>query len=152
MRFEIKRHTGGLNTFHEKLPEAITQAAERLRHNRKSLVQIENRSVFELLPIYNRENVLIYLDPPYLLSTRKNKRVYRHELTDVEHEELLKLIVCSKAKIIISGYENDLYCRYLGGWRMDHATAKDQAGNTKTECIWMNYSDCQRSLFSRETV
>jgi DNA adenine methylase len=62
-------------------------------------VQIENRNVFELLPVYNRENVLMYLDPPYLMETRKNKRVYRHEFSDEEHEELLKLITCSKANI-----------------------------------------------------
>jgi len=152
MRFEIKRHTGGLNTFHEKLPEAITQAAERLRHSKKSLVQIENRSVFELLPIYNRENVLIYLDPPYLLETRKNKKVYPHEFADDDHEELLKIITSLKAKIIISGYKNELYCRYLDGWKMEQTMAKDLAGNNKTETIWMNYRDCQGSLFAREAI
>ena len=150
MRFEIKRNTGGLTNFHVKLPELITLASERLKHNRKNIVQIENRNVFELLPVYNRENVLMYLDPPYLMETRKNKKVYRHEFSDEEHEELLKHIACSKAKIIISGYESGLYGRYLSGWRMEQTTAKDQAGNRKTECVWMNYPDSQSSLFSRE--
>jgi DNA adenine methylase len=36
---------------------------------------IENKNVFELIPVYNRENVLMYLDPPYLLETRKNKNL-----------------------------------------------------------------------------
>jgi DNA adenine methylase len=103
--------------------------------------------VFELIPVYDRENVLMYLDPPYLLETRKNKKVYCHEFSDEEHEELLKLIACSKAKIIISGYMNDLYKRYLGGWRMERTTAKDQAGNNKTECIWMNYPNSESMLF-----
>jgi DNA adenine methylase len=148
MRFEIKRNAGGLGYFHLKLPDVIAQASERLKHDRKNLVQIENRNVFELIPVYDRENVLMYLDPPYLLETRKNKKVYCHEFTDEEHEELLKLIACSKAKIIISGYMNELYSCYLNGWRMEHTTAKDQAGNNKTECIWMNYSDSQSSLFN----
>jgi DNA adenine methylase len=139
MRFEICRNSGGLSYFHQKLPEVIAQVSERLKHNNKSLVQIENRNVFELIPKYNRENVLMYLDPPYLLETRKNKKVYRHEMTYEEHEELLKLITCSKAKIIISGYMNDLYSKYLSGWRFDTTTNKDQAGNRKTECVWMNY-------------
>lgn len=147
MRFEIRRNTGGLNYFHLKLPEAIMQASERLKHNKKSLVQIENRNVFELIPKYNRENVLMYLDPPYLLKTRKNKKVYLNEFSDGDHEELLKLIISSKAKIIISGYESDLYNRYLSGWRMEHTTAKDQAGKRKTECIWMNYPESQSNLF-----
>ena len=149
MRFEIDRNTGGLYYFHLKLPEVIAQLSQRLKHSKKNLIQIENRNVLELIPIYNRENVLMYLDPPYLLETRKNKKVYRYEFTYNEHEELLKLINCSKAKIIISGYMNDLYCRYLSGWRMEQTTSKDQAGNRKIECIWMNYPDSQSSLFSQ---
>lgn len=150
MRFEIERNTGGLNYFHLKLPEVIEQAAERLKHNRNCIVQIDNRNVFELIPKYDRENVLIYLDPPYLLETRKNKKVYRYEFSDDEHEELLKLIVCSKAKIIISGYENEIYKKYLNGWRLEKTTTKDQAGNRKTECIWLNYLDSQLNFFLME--
>ena len=146
MRFEIKRNTGGLNYFHLKLPEVIAQVSERLKHNRKTLVQIENKNVFDLLPKYNRENVIIYLDPPYLLETRKNRKMYTHEFSSGEHEELLKLISGSKAKIIISGYMNDLYCQYLKGWRLEKTAAKDQAGNTKTECIWVNYAKEQRTV------
>ena len=150
MRFEIERNTRGLNYFHLKLPEVIAQVSQRLKHNRKNIVQIENRNVFELIPKYNRENVLMYLDPPYLLETRKNKKVYRHEFSDDEHEELLKLIVCSKAKIIISGYESGLYSKYLNGWHLEKTTTKDQAGNRKTECIWMNYLDSQLNFFLTE--
>jgi DNA adenine methylase len=152
MRFEIKKNTGGLNYFHLKLPEVVTLASERLKHNRKNLVQIENRNVFELIPKYNRENVLMYLDPPYLLETRKNKKMYKHEFEHGEHEELLKLITCSKAKIIISGYENDLYTKNLSGWRIEKTTSKDQAGNRKTECVWMNYPESQADLFLSEAV
>jgi DNA adenine methylase len=152
MRFEILRNTGGLSNFHVSLPGIIAQASERLKHNRNSIVQIENRNVFELIPKYNRENVFMYLDPPYLLETRKNKRIYKHELTNDEHEELLKLICCSKAKIMISGYMNDLYCKYLSGWRLEQTIAKDQANNDKTECIWMNYMDSQVNLFLQGAV
>jgi len=152
MRFEIKKNTGGLNYFHLKLPEMISKLSERLKHNKKNIVQIENRSVFELLPIYNRENVFMYLDPPYLLETRKNKKVYRFEFTDNDHEELLKLITNSKAKIIISGYENKLYREYLSGWRFEIKTTKDQAGNKKCECIWLNFEDTQSKLFTLEQV
>jgi DNA adenine methylase len=94
----------------------------------------------------------MYLDPPYLLETRKNRKVYRHELSNEEHEELLKLITNSKAKIIISGYMNDLYQTYLSGWRLDKKVNKDQAGNDKTECIWWNYPESQSSLFLTENI
>jgi len=150
MRFEIERNTGGITYFHLKLPEVIAQASERLKHKRNCIVQIENRNVFELIPKYNRENVLMYLDPPYLLETRKNKKVYRHEFTDDEHEELLKLITNSKARIIISGYESELYSKYLKDWRLEKTMTKDQAGNKKTECIWLNYLDTQLNFFLTE--
>jgi DNA adenine methylase len=147
MKIEIKRNTTALSYFHQKLPDVIAQVTERLKHTYKSIVQIENRNVFELIPIYNRENVLMYLDPPYLMETRKQKKMYRHEMTYQEHEKLLQLITQSKAKIIISGYMSDLYRRYLGDWRLDTTTNKDQAGNTKTECIWMNFPNSQTELF-----
>ena len=147
MRFEILRNSGALTRFHQSLPEIIMLASERLKHNKKSIVQIENRNVFELLPKYNCENVFMYLDPPYMPETRKKKKVYKHELTSDEHEELLKLICQSKAKIIISGYRSELYTHYLNGWRLEQTTAKDQAGNNRTECIWMNYTDSQIKLF-----
>ena len=150
MKFEIKRNTGAISYFHLKLPEVIEKTSERLKHKRNCIVQIENRNVFELIPKYNRENVLMYLDPPYLLETRKNKKVYRNEFSDNEHEELLKLIVCSKAKIIISGYESEMYSKYLSGWHLEKTTAKDLAGNRKTECIWMNYYDSQLNIFLTE--
>jgi len=146
MRYEIKRNSKALAYFHLKLPEVINTVSGRLKHTAKNIVQIENRNVLELIPAYNRENVLMYLDPPYLLETRKNRKMYTHEFSSGEHEELLKLISGSKAKIIISGYMNDLYCQYLKGWRLEKTAAKDQAGNTKTECIWVNYAKEQRTV------
>lgn len=55
-----------------KIPEKIMEAAERLRG-----VQIENRPAVEVIRKFNFENVLIYCDPPYVLSTRCRKQ-YRH--------------------------------------------------------------------------
>ena len=61
-----------------ELPGIIREAAERLKG-----VQIENRPAVELIQKYNFEDVLIYADPPYLLSTRAGKQ-YRHEMTEPE--------------------------------------------------------------------
>ena len=152
MRFEIKKNTGGNKYFHLKLPDVILKISERLKHNDKCLVQIENKNVFELIPKYDRENVLMYLDPPYVLETRNNKKYYKHEFSDADHEELLQLVSCSNAKIIISGYKNDLYHKYLRWWRCETVTTKDQAGNRKAECIWLNYPDDKSDLFTLRDV
>jgi len=147
MRFEIKRNTGAYKYFHVKLPDVILNISERLKHDQNSIVQIENKNVFDLIPKYDRENVLMYLDPPYVLETRNNKKYYKYEFFNNDHEELLKLVSCSRAKIIISGYMNDLYFKYLSGWRVDSVKTKDQAGNKKSECIWLNFEDTQSELF-----
>lgn len=54
----------------------IMQAADRLKG-----VQIKNLPAIELLERYDTKDVFIYLDPPYLHSTRK-KYLYKYEMTD----------------------------------------------------------------------
>lgn len=116
-----------------KLPLELTEIAERLKE-----VQIENRPALELIKAFNHENVLIYLDPPYVLSTRGRKQ-YRYEMTDEEHEELLVNSCESKAKIMISGYNCDLYDHYLSGWRKEQIPARAQRNLPRTETLWMNF-------------
>jgi hypothetical protein len=45
---------------------------------------------------------------------------------------------------------NDLYSRYLSGWRVEQTASKDLAGNNKIETIWMNYPESQSTLFANE--
>lgn len=115
------------------LPDKILQAAERLRG-----VQIENRPAAELIPRFNFENILIYCDPPYMLSTRHGKQ-YRHEMDDRDHEELLALLLEHKGAVVVSGYETELYNTMLAGWNRYEITAYSQVCSQKREVIWMNY-------------
>lgn len=92
-----------------KVPEKIMEATERLRG-----VQIENRPAVELIQRFNFENVLIYCDPPYVLSSRAMKQ-YREEMTDEDHEKLLDALLKHKGPVVISGYSTPLYEKVLGG-------------------------------------
>lgn len=123
-----------------RLPEWIVDIAERLR-----MVQIENRSALEVIKRFNYENVFMYLDPPYLLSTR-NGNQYKHEMSDADHEELLRAAVDSKAQIMISGYESDLYNTYLKGWHKCTFNSCGEHGKPRTEVVWMNYQTGQMSI------
>ena len=116
-----------------ELPKRIRDIGIRLKG-----VQIENRPALELIKRFDHDNVLMYLDPPYMLETR-NMKQYDHEMTDEDHEELLKTIVESKAKIMISGYECDLYNRYLSEWRREQIPARTHRGAGRTENLWMNF-------------
>ena len=147
MRFSIKEINGGFPSFYEKLPADIRKAALRLKHTPGHIVQIENADALALISKYNRENVLMYLDPPYVLETRRKRRQYRHEMNGKDHTALLEKTAASKAKIIISGYDNDLYQKYLKGWNVDTTTVFDEGGNKRTEYLWFNYGIIQRELF-----
>lgn len=123
-----------------RLPEWIIDVAERLR-----MVQIENRPALEVIRRFDYENVFMYLDPPYLLNTRTGKQ-YMHEMTEADHEELLKEILRSKAKVMISGYESEMYNDYLKEWNRYTFNSCSEKGTPRKEICWTNYKDMQMSL------
>jgi DNA adenine methylase len=137
-------------TFHDKLPGEIERVSYRLTHARSGPVQIEHKDAIELINRYNHKNTLIYLDPPYMRETRKHKKIYNWEYSDSDHVELLKTVTSSVSKIVISGYENDLYNEYLKGWYKDYKMDVDEARNKRKETIWMNYRYRQYYLFENE--
>lgn len=142
------RHGGGkyetsvARSFRNKV-KSLDLTIERLKE-----VIIENIPAHKLMMKYNASNVLLYLDPPYLHSTRTSKKDYGKEMDDFDHEVILNLCKTSKSKIIISGYNNDLYNTYLKDWyRVDINTissisASNNSENSalRTEVLWMNYT------------
>lgn len=121
-------------------PETIRMAAARLKG-----VQIENLPALELLKRYNTEGVFAYLDPPYLKGTRKNY-LYRYEMADGEHEQLLSAVLKFKGKILLSGYDNEMYNSYLKGWNKASKETTAEKGLKRTEVLWMNYQMGQMEI------
>lgn len=134
-----QRVTGDWN----KIPERILEAATRLKD-----AEIENTDAFQLIKKYNRRDCLIYIDPPYLLSTRR-QRYYNVEMTEEEeHRELLELIKKHLGPVIISGYESDLYQDILEGWNRKEIVTNAEQGKHRVEVLWFNYElPSQISLF-----
>lgn len=118
----------------------IIPAAERLRG-----VQIENLPAMELIQRYNTSDVFIYADPPYLHSTRK-KYLYKYEMTDNDHIEMLEALIAHPGLVMISGYENDLYNSMLRGWRKIRKETLAEGGIKREEVLWLNYADAQLSF------
>lgn len=125
------------------LPDIIIKCCERLKE-----AQIENTDALRLIERYNDENTLIYCDPPYLQSLRK-KNMYKHEMTDEQHIELLKLLKESNSKIILSGYDNELYNSELTDWNTAEKQTTAQMGLHRTEKLWMNFD---MNLFQQKFV
>lgn len=81
---------------------------------------------------------LVYLDPPYLRSTR-TRSLYRCELeTPEDHARLLYAAVACGCMVMISGYKSDLYADILQGWRA-FAYPTMTRGGVRTEYLWMNF-------------
>lgn len=115
------------------LPGTILDCCERLKN-----AQIECVDAIKLLERYNSPDTLIYCDPPYLQTLRK-KNLYAHELSEDRHIEMLEILKQSKSKIILSGYDNELYNNKLSDWRTDTKSTTVQMGLHRTEKIWMNF-------------
>ena len=89
-------------------------------------------------------DVLIYADPPYLLTTRSQQRdLYRREFGGpAEHTDLLTLLDRTKALAVISGYRSSLYDELLPEpkWRRLDFVAGSRGG-PRLESLWMNFPD-----------
>jgi DNA adenine methylase len=127
--------------------------AERMKR-----VQIECRSAFDIIGIYDGPQTLFYVDPPYVHSTRVNgaRQGYAHEMTDGQHEALAAVLKQCRGMVVLSGYSCEMYDRLYDGWVRREQMAKLNGGTQgsnakKTEVLWIN-SACadrmnQRGLF-----
>lgn len=117
----------------KQLPKIILDVCGRLKD-----AQIENIDALTLIERYNDPETLLYLDPPYLQGTRK-RGMYKCEMTDKQHEELLGLVKQSKSKVCLSAYDNELYNEELKDWFTAEIKTTAQMGKQRVEKIYMNY-------------
>lgn len=98
-------------------------------------------NAFAVLPLLDLPtDAVIYCDPPYLLSTRNNRRYYEHEMTDTQHELLLALIERMNCRVMLSGYPSTLYSSRLRTWRCVRYRTRTRQ-RTVTECLWCNFEE-----------
>lgn len=125
----------------------MADAAERLR-----LVSIENRDAVELIRDYGaHEDVCLYLDPPYLGSTRGDKTRYGVELLgDEAHADFAAAVNECEASVVLSGYASPLYEELFDGWhRLDLKGPTTMSGDTdRVEVLWSNRPIGEPDLFS----
>lgn len=114
------------------LPEWVIQTVFRLKD-----AQIECRPALDVIQRFNRPDVLIYADPPYLLSTRKMKKQYTYEMSDADHLDLLQVLKQHKGPVLLSGYDNDLYNSCLVGWEKCQKSTTAEKGIHRVETLWI---------------
>jgi DNA adenine methylase len=117
--------------------DRLAAAAERLHE-----VSLECRPALDLVEKYGRgREVLLYVDPPYLGTTRAWSN-YRVEMkTEDSHRELASALADCKATVVLSGYHSPLYAELFDGWhRYEQAsmTGNAKAAKDRTEVLWSN--------------
>ncbi len=118
----------------DRIPDMVLEAATRLKD-----AEIENTDALELIKKYNRPDCLIYVDPPYLLSTRR-QRYYNVEMTDdEEHIKMLEVLKKHSGPILLSGYDSDLYNELLKNWDKKKINTQAEQGKRRVEIIWANF-------------
>lgn len=116
----------------------LAAAAERLHG-----VSLEALPALDLIARYgSRANVLLYVDPPYLGTTRGWGNNYRHEMkTEAEHRALAAALADCRASVVLSGYDSPLYDGLFAGWhRYTQAsmTGNGKGDKARTEVLWSN--------------
>lgn len=135
----------------EAYVDRLASAAERLH-----AVSLENLPALDLIAKYGKQpKVLLYVDPPYLGTTRGWGNNYRHEMrTNAEHQELAAALASCRATVVLSGYDSPLYLEMYANWhRYERSTMTGNATTAKdrTEVIWSNRPlAAQHSLFDQE--
>jgi len=115
-----------------QVPERILAVVDRLKD-----AEIRCKPALELIDYYRHPDYLLYVDPPYLLSTR-TYNLYADEMTDREHLQLLNVLERHPGPVVLSGYAHPLYDEQLQGWQRTTVQVQAEKGNRRTEVLWLN--------------
>lgn len=148
-RIDTKRQYGTAQSLWADYPEHLSFIGQRL-----SGVLIENRPATQILKDHDAPTTLHYVDPPYVHDTRysgaKTGRVYRHEMDDKDHLDLLNTLLELEGMVMLSGYPSDLYSDELKGWKRVDTKARissHRGTDTRIECLWINPAAQHHDLF-----
>lgn len=116
-------------------------------------VSFECRDALDIIRLYGaHEDVLLYVDPPYLNTTRTSQG-YEHEFgRKDQHEDLLQALLACKSTVMLSGYLSSLYSEHLADWEeLRIHGSRTQRNQPTTEVLWCN-RPLRVDLFSTHTT
>jgi DNA adenine methylase len=117
----------------KRMVDNLDAIIERLRG-----VHIEHRPAVDVIAGHDTDDTLFYVDPPYPLAVR-NRKYYRHEMSDDDHQALAETLRAVEGMVVISGYACDLYDTELyPDWIRLERPARADGGKAAVECLWLN--------------
>lgn len=147
--FRAASNRSGTTPAHDwaNYPPALAQVIERLRG-----VVIERRPALQVMTRHDAPDTLHFVDPPYLASTRAraNRRpdnggVYRHEMTEAEHVEMLAALQELSGMVVLCGYRSEIYDDILADWKRVEFRAFADGALERTEVLWISPNAVERS-------
>ncbi len=128
-------YSASVRKFHAGI-ERLPTVQERMRK-----VQVENLCWRDILPRYDRENTLFYLDPPYVPDTRINGS-YEKEMTVSDHHDIVAQLLALQGMCILSGYRSTVYSPLENaGWKrveIETFASSSKTRTPRTECLWIS--------------
>jgi DNA adenine methylase len=112
-------------------------------HQRLSKVLVLNTDGTTLIKKHDNIDTFLYCDPPYEHSTRTDVR-YKVDMNREQHIDFLNTVMKVKSKILISGYDCELYNILVdnGFTKIDfnvNTVSGDSTPRVKIETLWKNY-------------
>ncbi len=98
-------------------------------------VVIECKDAKEVMATHDSEDTVFYVDPPYHHATRRGGR-YKHEMDDRDHLELIQFLKTLQGRVLLSGYDSDMYDGLLDWQKVTKEARADKAGK-RLECLWV---------------
>lgn len=127
------------STFMDAYRDRLGPAAARLHG-----VSLECRDALDVISEYGAAPTsLLYVDPPYVGTTRKGSR-YRHEMTDEPaHRAMAEALHACRSIVMVSGYASDLYdLELFPDWERVEINTRtaNASGDTagRIEVVWSN--------------
>jgi len=140
--FRANSNRSGTTPAHDwcNYPDALSILIDRLRG-----VIIESRDALQVMAQHDGRHTLHYVDPPYVHATRGRGRMsdvlyrgYAVELSDDDHESLLKFLRTLKGCVVLSGYPHPIYDNLLSDWLRFERAAHADGARDRTEVLWLN--------------
>lgn len=127
---------GDVNAWNTAL-DLLPTISERLQG-----VFIFNNHAVQVIRAFDREDTLVYADPPYLHETRISKDAYAVEMDTDGHIQLADALNRFRGKAVVSGYPSTLYNRLYKGWkcvkqRVANNASQKRQKQFKTEVLWI---------------
>lgn len=145
-RVYIETHLGGGSVMRHKAPAPVNIAldvdaqviAAWTSSNRPDVQALCIRAEDFLAQYQFVGDELLYVDPPYHPTTRRQARVYVHDYTAADHERLLALVTELPCMVVLSGYAHPLYSDRLRSWHTRTFRAKSHT-DVREETLWFNF-------------